>query len=167
MKKMIKTFQLLFLFLLIFLIKPALANALTIDSIGGNDSIVGLGSTVKTYETTLTTFTVTGTASSSAEVQITLADLNNNTAADTEGNWGVNFSAVSYGENDLVVSSGGETLDLVINVAEVASISTPSADSTSSTETVLPESGALENTIIIFAFGILTLGLGLTLKSKN
>ena len=165
MKKMIKTFQLLFLFLLIFLIKPALANALTIDSIGGNDSIVGLGSTVKTYETTLTVFTVTGTASPSAEVQIALADLNNDTVADVEGNWGVNFREVSYGENDLVVSSGGETLDLVINVAEVASLSTPSAET--ATEETLPESGALENTIIIFAFGILVFGLGLTLKSKN
>ena len=165
MKKMIKTFQLLFLFLLIFLIKPALANALTIDSIGGNDSIVGLGSTVKVYETTLTTFTVTGTASPSAEVQIALADLNNDTVADVEGNWGVNFREVSYGENDLVVSSGGETLDLVINVAEVASLSTPSAET--ATEETLPESGALENTIIIFAFGILVFGLGLTLKSKN
>ena len=162
---MIKTFQLLFLFLLIFLIKPALASALTIDAIGGNDSIVGLGSTVKVYETTLTTFTVTGTASPSAEVQIALADLNNDTVADVEGNWGVNFREVSYGENDLVVSSGGETLDLVINVAEVASLSTPSAET--ATEETLPESGALENTIIIFAFGILVFGLGLTLKSKN
>lgn len=165
MKKMIKTFQFLTLFLLIFLIKPALANALTIDAIGGNDSIVGLGSTVKVYETTLTTFTVTGTASPSAEVQITLADLSNDTVADVEGNWGVNFREVSYGENDLVVSSGGETLDLVINVAEVASLSTPSAET--ATEETLPESGALENTIIIFAFGILVFGLGLTLKSKN
>jgi hypothetical protein len=161
MKKMIKTAQLFFLFLLFVLIRPALASALTIDAIGGDDSIVGLGSTVKTYSTTLTTFTVTGTASPSAEVEITLVDLNNNTAADTEGNWGVNFSGVSYGDNDLVVSSGGESLDLIIAVSEVASIST------SSTVTTLPESGALENTILVFAFGILTLGLGVAFKFKN
>jgi len=161
MKKITKITQLFFLFLFIVLIKPVFANALTIDAIGGDDSIVGLGSTVKTFNTTLTTFTVTGTASPSAEVQIALSDLNNNTVADVEGNWGVNFSNVSYGDNDLVVSSLGESLDLVVTVAEVASAST------ASTTTTLPESGALENTIIIFALGILTLGLGISLRFKN
>jgi hypothetical protein len=161
MKKITKIALLFFLFLSLVLIKPVFASALTIDAIGGNDSIVGLGSTVKTYDTTLTSFTVRGTASPSAEVRVALGDLNNNTAADSLGSWGVNFSDVAYGNNNLVVSSAGESLDLVVNVSEVASMSTPSA------KTTLPESGALENTIIIFALGILALGLGLSLKFKN
>jgi hypothetical protein len=161
MKKIIKAAQLFLSFILLFFISATSVSALTIDSIGGDDSIEGLGSTVKTYNTTLTTFTVAGTASPSTEVRVAIGDLNNNTAADTLGNWGVNFSGVSYGDNDLVVSSGGETLDLVVTVAEVASVST------ASTTTTLPEAGALENTLMIFAFGILTLGLGMAIKFRN
>ncbi|MFA6814147.1 MAG: hypothetical protein GX943_03730 [Candidatus Pacebacteria bacterium] len=124
MKKITKTIILGILFLFIFLIKPSIVKALTIDAIGGNDSISGLGTTVTSYETTLTTFTVTGTASPNAEVVVTLADLSQTDTADVSGNWVVNFSSVAYGANTLTVTSAGESLSLVINVAEVASMST-------------------------------------------
>ena len=172
MKKLTNSIKLFILFIFIFLLSPVTARALTIDAIGGDDSITGLGSVVKTYSTLLTTFTVSGTASPSSDVIVAMDDLNQTTVANSLGNWLVNFSNIAYGEHDLVASSAGSSLDLVLTVgtatASTTSTTTTTTTSSSSTTTsTLPSAGALENTILLFAFGMLVMGLGVMLKTKN
>lgn len=170
MKKLTNSIKLFVLFLFMMLVSPVAARALTIDAIGGDDSIVGLGSTVKTYQTALTTFTVSGTASPSADVIVAMDDFTQTTVANSLGNWLVNFSNIAYGEHNLVASSAGESLDLVITTGydPNSSVSATTTTSTSSTTTTtLPEAGTLENTILLFAFGMLVTGLGVMLKTKN
>jgi len=170
MKKIINSIKLTFLFLFMFLLSPMAARALTIDAIGGDDSIVGLGSTVKTYSTLLTSFTVSGTASPAADVVVAMDDFNQTTIANSLGNWLVNFSNVAYGEHDLVVSSDGESLDLVVTAGYDPTVNSTSSTTTATattTTTTLPEAGAVENTFLLLAFGVLVMGLGLMLKSRN
>ena len=172
MKKLTNSIKLFILFVFLFLVSPVAAHALTIDAIGGDDSVTGLGSTVKTYQTLLTTFTVSGTASPSTNVVVAMDDFNQTTVANSLGNWLVNFSNVAYGDHNLIASSAGDSLDLVLTVgtstaSTTATTTTSTASTTTTTTTTLPEAGTLDNTILLFAFGMLVMGLGVMLKAKN
>jgi hypothetical protein len=157
----------LFVFPLLFLQK-VLASSLQITGLGATDvSELDLGGSLKSYTYSGGTFELTGLASPSASILISIDDLVQPATADAEGGWTSLISALAEGNYQLYLESEDEVLDFVLTVGEATGATESEEATISSAENALPEAGSTTTTILFLALAMLSIGLGFTLQAKQ
>jgi len=168
MKRVLISFICLLIIFPLFFSSEVKAAALQITGIGAMDvSNLDLGGSLKDYTYSGGTFALTGLASPSAVISITIDDSTRTATADQEGGWSTLISSLTEGEHQFDLSAEVETLDFVLTIG---SDGTSSGDlevvATTSTST-LPDAGSTTTSMLFLAFAMLSIGLGLTLRAKQ
>lgn len=156
---------------LIFLFSPGLVRALELTKIGTTDlTDQGIGSTVSAYTYNLRSFSLYGLSTASSSVAIKIDDVTYNATSNKDGVWSTYLSNLTYDNHTAVISSTGETslnFTLTISSASATPTATPTATVTTSTASSLPASGTTENTFLIAALALLSIGLGVAIKYRD
>jgi hypothetical protein len=167
MKRTLIVFVSLLLILPLIFAKKVSAASLEITALGTMDvSDLNLGSSLKSYTYSGGTFELTGLASPSAIISVTVDDTTQTATADEEGGWSTLISSLAEGQHQFDLSSEGESLDFVLTVGLNATEEAETESATTSSET-LPEAGSTLTSMIFLAFAMLSVGLGLTIKAKQ
>ncbi|HOX96486.1 MAG TPA: hypothetical protein PLI45_03855 [Candidatus Woesebacteria bacterium] len=142
------------LFLQIFC-SQIFAYDLTLTAVG-SQSTLGVDYSLVNYTGGVPT--LTGTASPSAQIGVNINTLLRYTVASTSGIWQFVPSALSEGDNTVVLSSGSQTISFILrfNSTESGEIATPAA----LMESELLDSGVWEYYIPAVFLGLLILGMG-------
>ncbi len=147
--------------------KKVLAAALQITGLGTMDVTgLDLGGNLKTYTYSGGTFEMSGLASPSAIISVTIDDSTQTATADTAGSWSTLISALTAGEHQFDLSSAAENLDFVLTVGSTGTTSGETAR-VATTSSTLPTAGSTTTSILFFALAMLSVGLGLALKVKQ
>lgn len=160
MKKNILTLF-LFSFLCLHLVSPTWA--LTLDTIGSSATTNGNPGTEWYY--TAENPTLTGTAAASSTVTIAIDSTDFPVSADTTGNWSYSPSTLTTGDRLVSITGDGQTLNFTLHVGQSTSTSTTTTSASSSAQT-LPQTGTIENTLLLFSLGTAFMLVGWKL-SKN
>ncbi len=144
------------------------AAALQITAIGTIDvADLDLGGSLKSYSYSGGTFALTGLASPSAVISITIDDLTRTAAADQEGSWSTLISSLSEGEHQFDLSTNEETLDFVLTIGTDGTTSGELETTATTSTSTLPSAGSTSTSVLFLAFAMLSIGLGLTLRAKQ
>lgn len=164
-----KVFSLL-AFLSFFLLFSSGVKALEITKIGATDVTgKGIGSTVSAYTYPLRSFSLYGTSIASSSVAIKIDDVTYNATANKDGAWSTYLSNLTYDSHKVTVSSATQSsLNFTLTISSASATATPTATATvTSSSSSLPASGTLENTFLLAALAIFSVGLGLAVKYKD
>lgn len=166
-----KVFFILFL-LVSFLLFPNSARAMELTKIGTLDITGdGIGSTVSAYTYPLRSFSLYGLANASSSVAIKVDDVTYSATADKDGAWSTYLSNLTYDAHGVAISSTGQTsLTFTLTISSASATTTPTATPTSTTATTtstLPSAGATENTFLIVALALFSIGLGVAVKYRD
>lgn len=165
-----KIFFLLSSFFFLTLLLPSAVQALELTKIGTTDLTgKGIGSTVSAYTYNLRSFSLYGLSAASSSVAIKIDDVTYNATANADGEWSTYLSNLTYDDHVAVISAPSETslnFTLTISSASATPTATPTA-AVISTTSALPSAGATENTFLIAAFALLSIGLGITIKYRD
>lgn len=153
--------------LAIMLTGQVLAATLQVTSIG-TESVAGGTPGEESYVGTNPT--IVGTASSEAEVDITIDDLTTTVVADIDGDWSYTPTGLIAGVYDIEISSNLETLTFTLTISEDSTAETTGkGGATESSEAALPEellqSGSGESMILTLAAGMFLIGLATVMKT--
>lgn len=169
MKKLF--FLLSFLSLTLFF--PSSVRALELTKIGTTD-LTGqeIGSTVSAYTYNLRSFSLYGLSTASSSVAIKIDDVTYNATANEDGEWSTYLSNLTYDDHVAVISAPSETsLNFTLTISSASAIPTASPTTTVTTTATstgdLPSAGATENTFLIAALALLSIGLGVTMKYRD
>ncbi len=148
------------------------ARALELTKMGTTDLTgKGIGSTVSAYTYNLRSFSLYGLATASSSVAIKIDDVTYNATANAAGEWSTYLSNLTYDDHTAVISAPSQTslnFTLTISSASATTASTPTVTPTLATTTsTLPSAGTTENTFVIFALALLSLGLGVAIKYRD
>lgn len=169
MKKLF--FLLSFLFATLFF--PSVARALELTKIGTTDLTgKGIGSTVSAYTYNLRSFSLYGLATASSSVAIKIDDVTYNATANKDGEWSTYLSNLTYDDHVTVISAPSQTsLNFTLTISSAAAVptATPTTTTTTTTSTSssLPSAGTTENTFLIAALALLSIGLGVAIKYRD
>lgn len=167
MKKIL--FLLSFVSLTLFF--PNAAHALELTKIGTTDLTgKGIGSTVSAYTYNLRSFSLYGRSTASSSVAIKIDDVTYNATANSTGEWSTYLSNLTYDSHVAVISAPSETsLNFTLTISSTSAIPTasPTTSVLTSTTSALPSAGATENTFLIAAFALLSIGLGVAIKYRD
>lgn len=167
MKKLF--FLLSFLFTALFF--PNVARALELTKIGTTDLTgKGIGSTVSAYTYNLRSFSLYGLATASSSVAIKIDDVTYNATANKDGEWSTYLSNLTYDNHVAAITAPSQTslnFTLTISSAAAAPTATPTTTVKTSTASSLPSAGATENTFLIAALALLSIGLGVAIKYRD
>lgn len=147
-------------------------RALELTRIGTTDLTgKGIGSTVSAYTYNLRSFSLYGLATASSSVAIKIDDVTYNAMANQAGEWSTYLSNLTYDDHVTVISAPNQTslnFTLKISSAAATPTATPTTAPTLATTTsALPSAGTTENTFVIFALALLSLGLGVAIKYRD
>ena len=160
-------------FLSFALLFPGVARALELTRIGTTDlTNKGIGSTVSAYTYNLRSFSLYGLSTASSSVAIKIDDVTYNATANQNGEWSTYLSNLTYDDHIVAISAPSQTsLNFTLTISSTSAIATttPTATPTVSTSTTsaLPSAGATENTFLIVALALLSIGLGTAIKYKD
>lgn len=148
------------------------AHALELTRIGTTDLTgKGIGSTVSAYTYNLRSFSLYGLATASSSVAIKIDDVTYNATANQAGEWSTYLSNLTYDNHTAVISAPSQTslnFTLTISSTSATITATPTAVPTiTATNSTLPSAGTTENTFVIFALALLSLGLGVAIKYRD
>lgn len=148
------------------------ARALELTKIGTTDLTgQGIGSTVSAYTYNLRSFSLYGLSTASSSVAIKIDDVTYNATANQAGEWSTYLSNLTYDDHVAVISAPDQTslnFTLKISSAAATPTTTPTATPTVATTTSsLPSAGTTENTFLIAALALLSLGLGVAIKYRD
>lgn len=165
-----KAFFILFLFIS-FLFFPNSARAMELTKIGTLDITGdGIGSTVSAYTYPLRSFSLYGLANASSSVAIKIDDVTYSATANKDGAWSTYLSNLTYDIHKVLISSTGQTgLDFNLTISSASTTVTPTATPTSvsTKSSTLPSAGTTENTFLIAALALFSIGLGLAVKYRD
>ena len=163
-KYLIGLISLLVIFPLLFSSK-VMAAALQITGLGAMDVTgLDLGGNLKNYTYSGGTFELTGLASPSAIISVSINDVTQTATADQEGGWSTLVSSLVAGQHRFDLTSNEEALDFVLTIGVDA---TGGEEATIATTTALPEAGSTTTSILFLALAMLSVGLGLAFKAKQ
>lgn len=166
MKKILITLIALFIIFPLFFTTKVRAAALQITALGTMDVTgLDLGGSLKTYTYSGGTFELTGLASPSAVVSVTIDDVSQTATADEEGSWSTLISSLTEGDHQFNISSNAEALDFVLTIG--SSAKGGETEEVATTSSTLPEAGSTTTSILFLAFAMLSVGLGLTIRAKQ
>ncbi|HNV44944.1 MAG TPA: hypothetical protein PLX28_01120 [Candidatus Woesebacteria bacterium] len=168
MKKIVICLISLLIIFPLFFSSKVRAAALQITAIGTMDvSNLDLGGSLKEYNYSGGTFALTGLASPSAVISITIDDLTRTATADEEGSWSTLISSLSEGEHQFDLSTATETLDFVLTIGNSSTASGNLETVATTSTTTLPNAGSTTVSLLFLAVAMLSIGLGLTLRAKQ
>jgi LPXTG-motif cell wall-anchored protein len=144
--------------------------ALELTKIGTTDLTgKGIGSTVSAYTYNLRSFSLYGLSTASSSVAIKIDDVSYNATANQSGEWSTYLSNLTYDDHTVAISSANQTsLNFTLTISSAAATTTPTATPTvvTSTTSALPKAGSTENTFILLALALLSMGLGVAIKYR-
>ncbi len=151
------------------------ARALELTKIGTTDLTgKGIGSTVSAYTYNLRSFSLYGLATASSSVAIKIDDVTYNATANQNGEWSTYLSNLTYDNHVAVVSAPNQnSLNFTLTISSAAAVTTATPTTTvaptttATTTSTLPSAGTTENTFVIFALALLSLGLGVAIKYRD
>lgn len=163
-------FLLSFLFVTLFF--PSAVRALELTKIGTTDLTgKGIGSTVSAYTYNLRSFSLYGLSNASSSVAIKIDDVTYNATANEDGEWSTYLSNLTYDDHVAVISAPSETsLNFTLTISSASAIPTASPTTTATTTTTkgdLPNAGTTENTFLLAALALLSIGLGVAIKYRD
>lgn len=164
-------FLLSFLFLTLF--STSEVRALELTKMGTTDLTgKGIGSTVFAYTYNLRSFSLYGLSNASSSVAIKIDDVTYNATANEDGEWSTYLSNLTYDDHVAVISAPSETsLNFTLTISSASAVPTASPTTTATTKTsttsALPSAGATENTFLIVALALLSIGLGVAIKYRD
>lgn len=157
-----KLLALAFVVISLTLVTPAFAAGLAVTSIGSLDTSTGTFYSAWWY--TKENPALSGTASPSATVTISIDGVEATTTANTLGTWSYTPTTLTTGNHAVVITSETETVSFSIEIGSEVSTTTtttvPLQTSTNSGTTTLPDSGVGLYTILAVVGGMLALGFG-------
>jgi len=156
-------------FLLLFLLSSSTIRALELTKIGTTDVTgKGIGSTVSAYTYPLRSFTLYGTSVASSSVAIKVDDVTYNATSNQTGAWSTYLSNLTYSSHTVVVSSASQSsLNFTLAISSASATVSPTVSKVASRSSSLPASGAIENTFLIAALALFSIGLGLAVKYRD
>lgn len=161
----------IFLLLTAFLAFPFSARAMELTKIGTLDITGdGIGSTVSAYTYPLRSFSLYGLANASSSVAIKVDDVTYSATADKNGAWSTYLSNLTYDAHGVVISSTGQTsLNFTLTISSASATVTPTVTltATKAATSTLPVSGTTENTFLIAALALFSIGLGVAVKYRD
>jgi len=159
-------------FLSVTLFFPSAVRALELTKIGTTDLTgKGIGSTVSAYTYNLRSFSLYGLSNASSSVAIKIDDVTYNATANEDGEWSTYLSNLTYDDHVTVISAPSETsLNFTLTISSASAIPTASPTTTATTTTTkgdLPNAGTTENTFLLAALALLSIGLGVAIKYRD
>lgn len=160
-------------FLSLTLFFPSAVRALELTRIGTTDLTgKGIGSTVSAYTYNLRSFSLYGLSNASSSVAIKIDDVTYNATANKDGEWSTYLSNLTYDDHVAVISAASETsLNFTLTISSASAVPTASPTTTVTTTSTsasnLPSAGATENTFLITALALLSIGLGVAIKYRD
>lgn len=158
-------------FLSITLLFPGMVHALELTKIGTTDLTgKGIGSTVSAYTYNLRSFSLYGLSTASSSVAIKIDDVTYNATANKDGEWSTYLSNLTYDDHVAVISAPSETsLNFTLTISSTSAVptATPTTTAVTSTTSALPSAGTTENTFLIAALALLSIGLGVAIKYRD
>jgi len=149
---------------------PNAARALELTKIGTTDLTgQGIGSTVSAYTYNLRSFSLYGLSVASSSVAIKIDDVTYNATANQDGEWSTYLSNLTYDDHTAVISSTSQTsLNFTLKISSASAVPTATPTTTkTSTSSSLPSAGTTENTFLIAALALLSIGLGVAIKYRD